>query len=157
MPSYQRQKIVEDLETVLGAISIAGGFQTDVTKVERVIRHWDEVNDVERPWIGFMPSREKLKYQPSDCIRVVLPVKLLAYVDVIEEDTTAGQADRTQKINDILGDVNKALNADQTRGGNATSTTVTSADTDEGEDCGVGVVQMDFEVVYFTTASGSVA
>ena len=152
MASSIRQKIVEDVETSLDAIAIAGGFQTDVTTVERLIRHWDD-NKSDRPWIGFTPSRETYQYQPNNCIRVTLPFQLLAYVDKVDQ---AVRADTTQKVNDLLDDIIKALMADPTRSGNAVMTTITNDDTDESIDCPVGIVQLNFTVVYFRTTAGSI-
>jgi hypothetical protein len=151
MAQPQRQLIIDNVETTLAAISTGGGFRTDVFRVERLIRLYDDVGDEIRPWIGFIVGRERFEYQPGKRMRVTIPCQLLAYVK------KGTQAEREDRLNEIHDDIFVALNADQTRGGNAVMTTVREDETDEGigEEPGDGVLWMLFDIVYFRTTSAS--
>ncbi len=146
-----RQLIIDNVQTTLAAISIAGGFRTDVTKVERLIRLYDDIGDTIRPWIGMLVARQRFQYQPGKIIRTTLPITIMAY------PVKGIQTEREDRLNDLQDDIFVALNDDQTRGGHAVMTTVREDETDEtiGEEPGDGVLVMPFDVVYFRTTSVS--
>ncbi len=146
----QRKKILDNIETVLETIESSDpNFQTDVMKVEQVVRHWGDVPQGERPWIGFMTGIEQYAYQPFNVLRVVLPITLMAYVAMSELEH------RQDIMSIFVDDILVALNADQTRGSNATMTTIRRVDTDEGDHEGDGIIRIDFDVVYFRTTGAS--
>ena len=152
MATAQRDLIVENVKTTLEGITTIAtptAFRITVHTVEKVIKHWDEVNRVERPWIGFVTGRTKLEYQPGNVIRAVLPFQLLAYIDAATQDL------RATLLSDLEDDLIVALNADQSRGGNAVMTTIREIETDEGEEGGDGVLWMNFDVTYFRGTSPS--
>lgn len=144
-----RAQILTNLEAALEGIkkgtTAAGAltpFKMSVRKVERVLRHWDDVPGSERPWVGYMPERATYQYLPGRLIRVSLPVRLLAYVRAKD----IGNRDRD--VERMLEDLEVALNADQTLGGCAVSVTISTPDTDEGDLEGSGIVELPFTVVY---------
>ncbi len=143
-----RQQILVNIETALEAIQTKNGFRLDVRKVERVLRHWDEVQSSERPWIGYMPQTSSVIVQPGRTFRVTMPVLIMAYV---QGDLQV----RDRNVNNMLDDLVVAMTQDQTLAGCATSVTLSSHDTDEGDDDAGGVVQCLFEIVYFRTTAKS--
>ena len=145
MPDTQRRQILNNVQTTLAAISIANGFRTDVKKAEQVLRHWDDVPNANRPWIGFIPRLETYVYQPG-VIRVTLPITIMAYVKAgtnvtIKQTTT----------NDFMDDIIAALNADTARDCLAVSTSISDVVTDEGEQSGSGIIQISVDIVYYRT------
>lgn len=144
-----RKQIINNIETTLETIRPSNGYRVKVTKVERIMRHWDEVNSAERPWVGFFAGIQLYQHQPFNTIRIVMPVVLMAYM--FEKDTDIRQ--------DILAaledDLVVALNADITRGGCATSTTIKTIQTDEGDDDGHGIIKIEFDIVYYRTTGAS--
>ena len=159
MADTLRKKIVDNLKSTLEGITIGNGFRTGVNTVESVLRHWDDISSEIRPWIGFVAGREIFQYQPSFRMRVTLPFTLAAYLTVTGTGDTAVD-NRESEITKLHDDIIVALNADQSRGGNAVMTTIRTVETDEGEDrtCrggGDGVLIMTFEVVYHRTTSAT--
>lgn len=140
----QRRDITSNVKTTLEAISIANGFNTDVTTVETLLKIYDEVPPSIRPWIGILPEIERAEYLPGQ-IRMVLPFNLLGYTFA----ATNVESDKLDDINDLHDDIIEAMNADQTRGGNAVATTLTEAETNEDQEGQDGVVRLTFEVAYF--------
>lgn len=151
MAEPERRQILANIETTLEGIREGETFRTTVRKVERVIRHWDDVPPAERPWLGYMPERETHEYLPGSQIRVTLPFRVLGYVDGKSVDV------RDDRVNRLLDDVIVALNADTTRGGCAVSTTLLDSDTDEGDfDSNAGgLIETNWQIIYFRTTGPS--
>lgn len=156
MPEPLQAQIFAELERILEGIQkgttppgALEPYRMRVRKVERVLRHWSDVPDSERPWIGYMPERATYQYLPGRTIRVSLPFRLLAYVRADDIDN------RDRDVERMLADLVQALNHDQTLGGCVVSVTITGPDTDEGDIEGDGIVEVPFTVVYYRPSNGT--
>jgi len=163
MGTPARALILDNIKTTLAVISIAGGYKTTVTKVERYLRDWADVDPTEMPWIGFFPGAERPQHQPGEMLRMVMPIIVVAHIEtVVDEDLEVAHRDRTTKISNLVDDIVAALMVDIRRDSNASSTRyIAPSQTDEGvpdyvsDRGGVVSAQMNFEIVYFRTTGRS--
>ena len=146
-----RKDILSNIGTTLATITTGNGYKTTVVTVEAVGKTWADVGSGAKPWIGYAPIRESFQYFHGSQIRVTLAVTLIAHI----AGTT--QSDRSDKLNDLLDDIIAALNVDTTRNGKAISTTITTAETDEGspDANGFGSMVIAADVAYIRTLSSS--
>lgn len=127
MATPARKEILDNIETTLAAILTAGGYNTDVVTVEKLIRDHDDVAASLRPWIGFMARPEQFGYLPGGQIRVVMPIFIGFHL------TSSSEANRNTDLANLHDDIVAALGSDPTRGGNAVSTMITTAQDDLGD------------------------
>lgn len=157
MADPTRLAILDQIETYLEAIQegdtmsgASNAFRTSVRSVERVLRHWEDVPESSRPWLGFLPEMSRMEPQPGSCFRVVMPVLVYGYVPGASHVEI-----RDERLNELLDDLIVAMTTDQTLNGNCVMVTAGEHDTDEGDSEGGGVLQMRFEIVYFRTTDQS--
>jgi len=155
MGTPNRTSILDNIETTLTGITTANGYKTDVTTVERVLKTWDEVGSEQYPWLGFLAGIATPEYQPGNLMRMILPFTLFGHIN--EPSSTKSDA-----LSDLEDDLIAALNADQTRGDYAVSTTIKTImsddgdpDSDEGSKGGSGTIVMEIEIVYMRTTASS--
>lgn len=155
MATPARKLILDDIDTALKTISVAGGFKTDVATVERGWREWSDVGAGEMPWIGRAVVETRPEHLPGRLIRPVMSLTIAAYVNNGETDATEAA------ISDLHDDIIAALEKDTTRAGNAIQTTWVATRSDEfapdriDSQGGVGQVLMDFEVAYLRTTGST--
>jgi len=144
-----RQLILDNVNTVLGTISIAGGYKTDVTTIARSVKSWEELGASQMPFIGFAPVGQSTpSYKPNGFIDVRLPLTIVGHVN-----SQSGAA-KTEDLAKLEDDIIAAMNADTTRGGNAIRTNWNGTSTDEGNPDsddhrgGSGSLVMSFEILY---------
>jgi hypothetical protein len=147
---------LENIATVLATITVANGYKTTVTTVERTIKGWDRIGIQGMPWIGVHVEDEEFEHHAcSNVIRSVLKVVIIAHVNA------ATQALRADAIADLQDDIIAAMNVDQTRAGNASSTYLTGAESDESDPDaidskgGQGTLMVRFDIVYFRTTTST--
>lgn len=127
MATPNRNLILEDIATSLGAIDGTGSFTSTVTTVERVIKDWQSVGAQEMPWLGFAPIRTAYTMMPFGQIECTMDVTIVGIAQASTDST------RSDTISELVDDVIYALGIDATRGGNAVSTSIVSCETDEGD------------------------
>ena len=144
-----RKLILDNINTALGSISIAGGYKTDVTTVARTLVSWGDIGAAQMPWLGFAPvGQSSVEYKPNQLLKVRLPVTIVGHVSV-----RSGEA-KTEALAKLEDDIIAAINADTTRGGNAIRTNWQGTQTDEGNTDsddhrgGSGTLVMAFDVLY---------
>ena len=151
MGTPARTSILSSLSTTLAGITTGGGYNTTVVTIGKEAKTWAEVPPALKPWIGYIPLAETLKYLPGNQIRVTLPVDLICHV------VGQTQTDRATKLSNLLDDVIAILGVDTTRGAYAISTTVISVDTDEGAPgaIGQGSMVLRVSIAYMRTSGQS--
>jgi hypothetical protein len=124
MATPNSTEIVNDLVTALSAISVAGGYKTDVETVSRTVKTWDEAT--QRPEIGV--GKQPVIYEPyaPNCLRCTMQVSLVAHI------LNATEAGRLTAVENLLDDIIKAIYTDHTRSSNAIDTKILRSDDDLG-------------------------
>lgn len=152
MGTPARTNILLEVEAALNTISVAGGYNTDVTTVETMLRGRDDVQPGERPYLAFGPGKDTPQNFCFNEIRVEMPIYI---VGIIAE---ANWTTRSAKLNLLIDDVIAAMFTDPTLNSNAVDLSLVSADTDEADpDAGEtgGTIILEFKVVYYRTTSAS--
>lgn len=154
MATPVRELILDNINTVLNTISIANGYKTDVTTVERTLVSWGDIGSAQMPWVGFAPiGQSSVEYKPNHLLHVRLPVTVVGHVSV-----RSGAA-KTEALAALEDDVIAVINADTTRGGNAIRTNWQGTQTDEGNTSsddhrgGSGTLVIAFEILYQRTVN----
>ena len=119
MAKIVREKILEDIETTLKGISKIKGYENDIANIKRYKQSGNSLREV--PCIIISAGPEE-KTQGEQLINCRFTVNIEVWIRHDEEDI-AGSTDTI--INSLLGDVEKALFIDYTRGGLAVNTVVT--------------------------------
>jgi hypothetical protein len=154
MANAPRKEILDNLATTLAAITTGSGYKQTITTVSRFITDWDSVGPNLMTWCGFMPQRERRRYEPGGMIYCTIPVVIVVHANTSE-------ASRTDLAANIEDDLTKALNADTTRGANAIKTTILDSGSDEANPNAKNskgyalTVEMNLEIDYLRTVQGS--
>jgi hypothetical protein len=130
--------ILENLETVLQGITVAGGYHRNVRTVSRLAK---ELTDAQGDMIFIAASREKKTNMSPMLTESTMTVFLAALV--YEQD------DLAQAIDEIASDITKVVSIDETRGNKAISTNVVGiedAATEATDPLGSCLVEV--EIVY---------
>lgn len=129
MGQPNRSAIIADLQTTLAGITLANGYKSDVTTVERVFRDREDARaeSAAFPWIGFVVGRQTNSYEPCRQIVSTLNVEIIGHVSASTEDG------RTDAVANLEDDIIAALGADTARGGYAIHTVVDESETDESQ------------------------
>lgn len=158
MADTKRQAILDNVATTLAAITVANGYRTTITQVERVIREWSDVKAGNRPWLGFGPNPEapeSVIHAPSNRLDHELEIIIAG---VVEAESGAA---KTAAMSDLIDDLIKALYTDIRRGGNAISTMLLDLATDEihpdthNSDGGTAYLLSHWTVRYYRTNEGT--
>tara|TARA_Y100000593_G_scaffold86609_1_gene165650 strand:- start:2421 stop:2891 length:471 start_codon:yes stop_codon:yes gene_type:complete len=151
-----RQLILDNVDTVLNTISIAGGYKTDVTTVARTLVSWGDIGAAQMPWVGFAPvGQSSVEYKPNHMLHVRLPITIVGHV------SARSGAAKTQALAKLEDDIIAVINADTTRDGNAIRTNWQGTQTDEGNADsddhrgGSGTLVMAFDVLYQRTVNST--
>jgi hypothetical protein len=127
-----RERILANIKTTLEGITIANGYNFNLTAetVQRWSMHGNKLVDL--PAVIISPGNEEEKSLPNNFEECVLSV----YLDVffVTEENDAVSTDTY--LNRLQGDIKKAILQDYTRGGEAIDTDVlgtTPFETTEGQ------------------------
>lgn len=99
-----RELIVDALVARMTAVTVANGYLTTVTKVERGYRDPTMVKAAERPWVGIIPMREDYTDKPGR-IETLAKIALTCYIT----PDTATLDGVTQALSDFTKDIRKAV------------------------------------------------
>ncbi len=114
-----REKIVKNLKTTLEGITTANGYNNEVGSVQRWDKRGNETAQ-QNITIVIYPGPETKLPQPNPLFSCRLPLMLEVWVIQDEDDTLSTD----ERLNSILGDIEKALMVDIKRGGNAEDTDI---------------------------------
>ena len=148
MATTSRQLVLDNIDTVLKTITIAGGYKTTIDTVERTrgAKTWEEVPSSDRPYIGIVPGKESCPIDgghfPFGRMRVTFHIDLICYV------TGSTAATRSNAISDFQDDIISVLNKDPTRDKNAMSTYVVDWESDEGSTEDDGYLLVGVDIIY---------
>lgn len=139
MMSSVREQIIAEIVTTLGAVTVAGGYNNDLSgRVSRRLKHWEEVS--EWPQVMIAGGSEGKSSLTTTYAQGDLEIIVRGYEHDAEDPGT--------KLNALIQDVEKALMADPTRGALANYTTPIRVDTDEGWLTPYGIFEFRFNVTY---------
>lgn len=145
-----RELIVKDIKITLEGIKIASGFNNDIVSVQRLRQSGIKKNLV--PTIVLDEGDENSVDEPG----IVQKNLEISVAVVTRHDETADNLSSSEFIAPLRDDVDRALMADRTRGGNADETTFPSwerVDIVEGQPELITVGT--FNVRYFTSQTDS--
>lgn len=124
-----RQSVLDNVKTVLSAISTGGGYNYTPGLVAQGLRHFQEVAVDKFPALFVAGADEKRNNETNSRFRSVMEVAIVGYIRSASDD-------REQPVTDLsklVEDVTKALYLDHTRGGYSTFTEVSVVETDQGD------------------------
>lgn len=138
-----RESILENLKATLEAISIANGYRNDIASVQR----WRQSGNslVLVPCIVINAGPEEKEPSPNP----FAACKLTVYLDVWTRQAQDDPQSTDTLLNSLLGDIEKALMADYTRGGFSKDTNIKSNvpfETLEGQPQ-AGII-IELEIIY---------
>lgn len=141
--STVRENILVNLQTTLEGISEDNGYSNDIASVQRWMQRGNALREV--PCIVIAAGQEDKTPDPNPLMTCHLSVYLFIYLrqDANDDDPT------DSLINSVIGDVEKALVVDNTRGGYARDTNIRSVmpfETSEGQVNAGAVLELD--VIY---------
>ena len=115
-----RERILANIKTTLEAITIANGYVNTIASVQR----WDKRGNPLRqvPCIVVNAGQEEKQMSPNPYFTCRLSVYLDVWIRQDEADATATDV----ILSGILGDIEKAIMIDNTRGGFAIDTNIKS-------------------------------
>jgi hypothetical protein len=115
-----RERILANIKTTLEAITIANGYVNTIASVQR----WDKRGNPLRqvPCIVVNAGQEEKQMSPNPYFTCRLSVYLDVWIRQDEADATATDV----ILSGILGDIEKAMLIDNTRGGFAIDTNIKS-------------------------------
>ena len=144
-----RGDILDDVKTVLEGITTGNGFFQTINKVDdQSIRAPEDINDEEFPILFITDGDENKKpgdVDSKDCVLTIIITGIIKQQN--DEDDIQ---DRRRKIQN---DVEKALMAQESRGGKAIRTEITQISTDKGLSQTYTLFQLDLDVDYFHNRS----
>lgn len=141
--STVRESILANLKTTLEAITKDHGYNNDIVSVQRWLQRGNPLRQV--PCIIITAGPESKNPAPNPLVTCHFTVYLDVYFR--QEETSTDPTDKV--TNSLLGDIEKALMVDNTRGGYARDTNIQSNipfETAEGEITAGIVIELD--IVY---------
>ena len=148
MATARRKLILDNIFATLNGLTTYDG---ETITAQFAAKSWDDFDLPAIPFVGIVPLREDITHEPFEKMRVALQLSLICHV---RQDT---QPLRSEKLNVMFDDIVAALEEDTTRGCEAIHTTITSLETDEGDDDaegnrhGDGSMVINVQVVYIRT------
>ncbi|MDD5108297.1 MAG: hypothetical protein PHC29_02125 [Candidatus Omnitrophica bacterium] len=138
-----RESILENLKTALETILISNGYHNDIASVQRWRQSGNSLLNVPCIVINAGPEEKEPSPNPFTTCRFTV------YLDVWMRQDAADLQPTDSLLNSLLGDMEKALMADYTRGGFAKDTNIKSNvlfETLEGQPQ-AGIV-IELEIIY---------
>lgn len=125
-----REKIMDNIKTVLETITTGNGYENTIASVQRWRQTGNNLKNLPAVIVEEGPEdNEEDAFPLATC---KLTVFLTLFIRQLESDST----DTGEKLNSLLGDIKKALKVDITRDSNAVDTSfksITPFETDEGQ------------------------
>jgi hypothetical protein len=158
MTTPAKTTILAGVKTALEGITVLAGFKSTVVTVEQAVKGPDEITTAMRPWIGFMPEREKFEYEGPGNIWVTLPVYVGAHVQAATEALVDAA------IANLQDDIIAAMFADPRFGETSVDVKLLDGDDDIGDpDRGMpagetgysGTFDMHWEISYQRTTGST--
>lgn len=115
-----RERILQDIKTVLEGVTIANGYNFDFTPatVQRWSMHGNRMVDM--PMVVISPGDEDESSQPNPFEECLLTL----YLDIFFVNDENDPVPTDTYLNRLQGDIKKAILQDSTRAGNAVDTDV---------------------------------
>jgi len=138
-----RESILENLRTTLEQITVANGYHNDIVSVQRWRQSGNSLLNVPCIVINAGPEEKEPVPNPFTTCRFTV------YLDVWMRQDAADLQPTDALLNSLLGDIEKALMVDYTRGGFAKDTNIKSNvlfETLEGQPQ-AGIV-IELEIIY---------
>ena len=138
-----RESILEDLRTTLSGVTIANGYHNDIQSVQR----WRQAGNslISVPCVVINAGAEEKDMSPNP----FMTCRFTVYLDVWVRQDEGDPQSTDSILNSLLGDIEKAIIGDVTRGGNAKDTNIKSNvlfETVEGQPH-AGIV-VELEIIY---------
>lgn len=138
-----RENILENLKTALSGVTAANGYANDIQSVQRWRQQGNSLASVPCAVINAGPEEKDPVPNPY------MTCRLTVYIDVWTRQDDSDPQSTDTLLNSLLGDIEKAVMLDITRGGYAKDTNIKSNtlfETLEGQPYS-GIV-MEIEIVY---------
>lgn len=138
-----RESILENLRTTLSGVTTANGYHNDIQSVQRWRQSGNSLLNVPCVVINAGPEEKNPAPNPF------MTCQLTVYLDIWTRQDAADMRATDTILNSLLGDIEKAIMQDITRGGFAKDTNIKSNvlfETLEGQPH-AGVV-MELEIIY---------
>ena len=138
-----REQILENIKYTLETIRIANGYNNDIASVQRWLQKGNTFRLI--PCIIINAGPEEIEQTPNPLVTCKFTVYLDVFIRQEETDTISTDA----LLNSLLGDIEKALMVDYTRGGFAENTNIKSNMTFEAVEGqpNAGIV-VELEIIY---------
>ena len=138
-----REQILENIKYTLETIRIANGYNNDIVSVQRWLQKGNTFRLI--PCIIINAGPEEIEQTPNPLVTCKFTVYLDVFIRQEETDTISTDA----LLNSLLGDIEKALMVDYTRGGFAENTNIKSNMTFEAVEGqpNAGIV-VELEIIY---------
>jgi len=158
MATPAKTTILAAIKTALENITVTNGFKSTVVTVEQAIKGPNDVLTAIRPWIGYMPERERFEYHGPEYVLCKLPVYIGAHVQA------ATNALVDTAIVNLQDDIIAALFDDPTFGDTSVDVRLLDGDDDigdpdrgmgGGEDGYSGTFDMHWEIEYERTTTST--
>lgn len=138
-----RESILENLRTTLTGVTVANGYQNDIASVQRWRQSGNSLVAVPCIVINAGPEEKEPVPNPFTTCRFTI------YLDVWMRQDVSDLQPTDTLLNSLLGDIEKALMVDYTRGGFAKDTNIKSNvlfETLEGQPQ-AGII-IELEIIY---------
>lgn len=144
-----RQQIYENLLTTFDLITVAGGYNAEMTHKAIGYKHFTECPEAETFRVLLVAGgNEKRENVTNLSFKSALQVSLVGY---IKNTNPQAPATGEELLNKLIEDLTKALYVDPTRGGLAVYTEVIEVLTDKGAFQPYGGFEMIVEMEYRAT------
>ena len=138
-----RENMLENIKSTLETIRVANSYANDIASVQRWLQKGNTFRLI--PCIIINAGPEEIEQTPNPLVTCKLTVYLDVFIRQEETDTISTDA----LLNSLLGDIEKALMVDYTRGGFAENTNIKSNMTFEAVEGqpNAGIV-VELEIIY---------
>jgi len=142
----KRRTILEYLrDTRLPIITVAGGYHTNVSKIQRGLVPHENLNDADLPALLIGRTVEKRENITRNQYKALITVFIVGYVK-----SPDGVKNSQGALDDLIADVTHALETDRTLGGNSKWLEVKNIITDDGDIAPRSGFVMEVEIAYVT-------
>ncbi len=138
-----REHILENIKTTLETVQTANGYANDIASVQRWLQKGNSLRLIPCVIINAGPEEKDPTPNP------LMTCRLSVYLDIFIRQDEADLTPTDTLLNSILGDIEKALMVDYTRGGYAENTVIkgnTAFEAVEGQP-NAGII-IELEIVY---------
>lgn len=138
-----REAILANVKTTLEGITTESGYNNDIGLVSREVKDWANIRGRDS-YPAIFVSWSIDDKEPE----TVADQYILSRLNVVLRGVYQADSGLETGLNDFLEDIEKAMCADQKRGGNAEYTVPSRATVYKGEDSTVLIFDFEFEILY---------